>query len=68
MNNRLYKTYDETTLRIDTGADLSVIRGSEKHDELLDVVTVEDFEGNSRNKHVWRKDKINGIIGHDNLL
>ncbi len=68
INNRLNKTYDETTFQVDTGADFSIIRGTEKHDELLDVITVEDFEGNSRNKHVWRKDKINVIIGHDNLL
>ncbi len=45
-----------------------MIKPSEKHDELLDVVTVEDYEGNAKNKKVWSKKKIKVIFGNENLL
>lgn len=56
------------TFCVDVGANVSVIGPSEKHDELSDVVTVEDYEGNTRNKKLWRKKKINVIFGNYNLL
>ncbi len=65
---KLFKVYDETTFRVDTGADVSVIKPSEKHDELLDMVTVEDYIGNTKNKKVWKKNRIKVIIGNENLL
>ncbi len=68
VDNKLYKIYDQTTFDVDTGADHSLLKPSERHDELVNRITVEDFEGNSRNKKVWRKDKINVIFGGDNLL
>ncbi len=50
VDDKLFKIYDETTFRVDTGADISVIKPSEKHAELLDTATVEDYEGNTKNK------------------
>lgn len=55
VDQRLYKIYDETMFRIDTGADISVVKPTEKHDEIMKVIMVEDFDGNSRSKEVWRK-------------
>ncbi len=68
IDKKRYKVYDNTSFKVDTGADHSVLKPSERHDELLDVITVEDFEGNFRDKRVWRKDGNNVIFGSDNLL
>ncbi len=68
VNKKLFKIYDETTFRVDTGADISVIKSSEKHDELLNTATVEDYEGNTKSKNVWRKNEIKVILGNENLL
>ncbi len=32
------------------------------------MATVEDYEGNTKNKNVWRKNEITVIIGNENLL
>lgn len=66
IDKKLYKVYDNTSFRVDTGADHSVLKPSGRHDELLEVITV--VNRNSRNKRVWRKDGINMIFGSDTLL
>ncbi len=68
VNKKLFKIYGVTTFRVDTGADISLIKQSEKHDELLNMATVEDYEGNTKNKNVWRKNEITVMIGNENLL
>ncbi len=57
VNKKLFKIYGMTTFRV-TGADISLIKQSEKHDGLLNMATVEDYEGNTKSKNVWRKNEI----------
>lgn len=56
-DKRLYKNYDETMFRVNTGADMSVLKHSEKHSRLIDVIEVQDFEGNVIRKMYGRKRK-----------